>query len=73
MNDKMKKKIDLIYNASRINDKYRDMVEAHKKWEMSDMELIMNHWEVYANAFRKSFGNLSKSWYNDTCKNSWNT
>lgn len=57
--DKIKKKIEMIYNVSKVNKAYAPMVEAHMKWEMSDGELIFSYDQVYSNAFRESFNSLS--------------
>jgi hypothetical protein len=58
MHDNIKKKIDIIRNASKLNKAYLPMIEAYDKEEMSLSDLLIAYVGVKMNNDRKGFKSL---------------
>lgn len=56
---KLEDRIKLIYNASRLNKAYKDIVEEHKV-DKNDLKLILSYEAIYQESYRKNFKSLTQ-------------
>ena len=53
-------KITRIYNISKVNKSYEEIVEKHRNWLLSDWEFIFEADKIFVNRRRSGFLNLNE-------------
>lgn len=53
-------KIKRIYTISKINKRYENIVDKHKRWEIDDTEFIFESDRIYNWSWRKDFISLEQ-------------